>query len=547
MSGLNLEIRFNFNINTYSLISGFINSVDRFPGRTALEVNGEPFTYKRLSVRAHCIMKTIFSVNQKTNDLVAILACRSEVAYAGVLGILGSGKGYVPLNPNFPVERNCIMLDQSGCQTMVVGKECLALLSKILPFVKKSLTLILPDSPEDKELVERFSSHTFIFSNQIEKTFLIMPDPDVDSSKVAYLLFTSGSTGIPKGVPVTHNNITAYLNYMTQRYAITEQDRFSQLFDMTFDVSVHDMFVCWWIGACLCSVPKNSIMMPAKFIIENKLSVWYSVPSVGIFMSRMRVLEPGCFPSIRYSFFAGEAFPVSLAEKWQSAAPNSIIENLYGPTETTITCTHYRWEGRRSAEMSHNGIVPIGTIHEGHKYCLINEHLEPVPKGSAGELCVTGPQVAEGYLNNPEKTKSQYIRILRFGRQVWYRTGDLVKESPEGELQFIERVDNQVQILGYRVELSEVDHVLRMATGLEMLVSVAWPIKDGTAVGIVSFICDGDESRLSEIMTHCRKILPEYMVPKRILFIDEMPLNGNGKINRKQLIEKLEVEITHVS
>src|SRR5205807_7600878 len=167
---------------------------------------------------------------------------------------------------------------------------------------------------------------------------------ELDSEAIAYLRFTSGSTGQPKGVAIHHSNVQPYVKYVSDRYSVNEEDRFSQEFDLTFDLSVHDMFVCWERGACLFSVPEKSVMMQAKFIRDHQLTMWFSVPSVIGILGKMRLLPSGCFPSLRYSLFCGEPLLVAYAQLWQKAATNSVIENLYGPTETTIAISHYRWD-----------------------------------------------------------------------------------------------------------------------------------------------------------------------------------------------------------
>jgi acyl-coenzyme A synthetase/AMP-(fatty) acid ligase len=268
--------------------------------------------------------------------------------------------------------------------------------------------------------------------------------------------------------------------------------------------------------------------------------MWFSVPSVAMFMSGYRMLKPDSFPSLRYSLFCGEPLSATLADEWQKAAPNSILENLYGPTEATIAISRYRWDSNTSPEECENGIVPIGWIFDKQRSTIIDPEQKPVPSGSTGELCLSGSQVTQGYLNNPEKTRSQYIKISELGEDTWYRTGDLAKQDERGCLYYFGRIDNQVKILGHRVELDEVDAALREAYGSEMAVSIAWPIKDGTATGIVAFVHGDQKPDESQIQEHCRKILPSYMVPKRIYFIDKLPLNANGKIDRLRLIEMLD-------
>jgi acyl-coenzyme A synthetase/AMP-(fatty) acid ligase len=257
-------------------------------------------------------------------------------------------------------------------------------------------------------------------------------------------------------------------------------------------------------------------------------------------MRKMGMLKPGAFPSLRVSLFCGEPLPGVYAKAWQEAAPQSVVDNLYGPTETTIAITHYRWDGNRSPADCVNGIVPIGQAFEGQEVCIIDGERREVPEGAWGELCLAGSQVAQGYWNNPVKTAEQFVRIPDRGDRIWYRTGDLVKRDAVGCLVYLGRTDHQVKIRGYRVELQEVDAVLRRATGSDQVASVAWPVRDGIADGIRAFIFGGVSHDVSRVLDQCRRSLPDYMVPRQIYAMEHVPLTVNGKLDRLTLMKFLE-------
>jgi amino acid adenylation domain-containing protein len=524
-----------------SLVDGFFEAVNRFPSREALVVDGERLSYLALQGLASKIASAILQHEHDASSLVALLAYRSKTAYASILGILGAGKGYVPLNPKFPTERTRRMLALSECGMLIVGTEGFQHLPKLLIEVNRPLTVILPDLVDASGLASDFPQHRFVSSKE-------MPDgdnffrPEVSPTGVAYLLFTSGSTGQPKGVPIAQSNVRSYLQYICDRYDVNEKDRFSQEFDLTFDLSVHDMFVCWERGGCLFSVPETSVMAPAKFIREHHLTMWFSVPSVIGVLARMRLLPPGCFPSLRYSLFCGEPLAASYAQLWQEAAPNSILENLYGPTETTIAISHYRWNQTGSSEECVNGIVPIGWIFDGQQCSVIDAERKAVPPGVPGELCLSGSQVTTGYWNEPKKTREQFVLLPAAGERPWYRTGDVVRQDANGCLYYLGRVDHQVKIRGYRVELQEIDAVLRRACDTEQVVSIAWPVEHGSADGVVAFVAGVAALDADRVLDYCSKILPNYMVPRKIYLCDEMPLNANGKIDRPRLVSMLNSE-----
>jgi len=520
------------------LIQGFLESAERLASRDALVVDNTNLTYRELRDRAAAIAKTILEQEPDLFPLAAMLASRSATAYASVLGILGARKGYVPLNPKFPVDRTRKMLLLSGCRVLVVGGEALGQLPRLLPEIDRSLTVILPDCGDAAELRAAFPQHRFVSSRQMSQGEGFAFDIEVDSSAIAYLLFTSGSTGEPKGVPIRHSNVRSYIEYISNRYEVNEQDRFSQQFDLTFDLSVHDMFVCWERGACLFCAPEKSVMLPAKFIRERELTMWFSVPSVVTLLSKMRLLQPRSFPSLRFSLFCGEPLAAAHAQQWQEAASNSLVENLYGPTETTIAISHYRWDRSRSPQECLNGIVPIGRVFAGQQSRIVDHDRSEVAE--TGELCLAGTQVTDGYWNNPEKTGCQFVRFPETGETPWYRTGDLVKQGENRCLYYLGRIDQQVKIRGYRVELQEIELVLRKASGAGQVVAIPWPVADGSADGVVAFLCGASNLDDLHILNRCREVLPDYMVPRNIHRLEEIPLNDNGKSDRKKLLKLLE-------
>ena len=524
-----------------SLISGFFRSLRANPGSSALEIGDEVLTYEQLWNYAGRITAGLKETLDRAEGVVALLASRSVGAYGGILGILGSGRGYCPLNPKFPLERTLTMLKASGCKTLIVGEECATALESLLPRLEKPLTLILPDAGwEPKGALAK--SHRVFSASQLSKVADPV-DPVVDGDATAYLLFTSGSTGIPKGVAVSQSNAVAYMEYAAKRFGFHAADRCSQNFDLTFDLSVHDLFTCWDAGATLCPYAEQTLT-PATLVEEKALTCWFSVPSVAMFASKLGLLDPGAFPTLRWSLFCGEALSASLAAAWQGAANNSILENLYGPTEATIAITYYRWDSATSPAECVRGLVPIGWPFDGQQVCAVDENLAPVAMGESGELCLGGSQVTRGYLNDPEKTAKSFVRLKKasdqhISDQVWYRTGDLVRQDERGCLFYLGRRDFQVKINGYRVELQEIDLVLREAAHTELAVAIPWPLSDGSASGIVGVVSGSDPKLDAQIIAACETRLPRYMVPNRIYHFPQIPLNVNGKIDRGKITEML--------
>ena len=281
------------------MISGFLRSAQAFPQRLALEVGGGAFTYADLFERAAAMSATLTRLAPPSPlPLTAVFASRSLTAYAGVLAILMGGHGYVPLNPAFPSERNRLMFERSGCRALIVDAGAEAQLEPILAGAEASLLVLLPDRPDVSALASRWPDHRFVGAAALLSAGEWQP-VEISPDAIAYVLFTSGSTGVPKGVMVAHRNVLPYIDFITQRFAITPDDRCSQTFDLTFDLSVADLFVAWESGACLCSLSASVLFNPGLFINQARLTTWFSVPSTSIFMRRLGALAPGLYPRLR--------------------------------------------------------------------------------------------------------------------------------------------------------------------------------------------------------------------------------------------------------
>ena len=528
-------------MNDQPLCAGFLRSAAKHGHRPALEVEGQVLSYAQLHELAESIARTLLAHGLSTAEpgLTAVFAYRSVVAFAGVLGALLSGHGYVPLNRTFPPERTGSMLQRSGCRAVVVDERSLPQLETVLQGIPEPMLLLFPSVEDVSRLVARWPQHRVLGRHDLihstARTLTPAPDPDA----IAYLLFTSGSTGVPKGVAVAQRNVRSYLDFVVPRYHITEEDRCSQTFDMTFDLSAHDLFVTWECGACLCCPTQKGLIKPGSFIKDSRLSIWFSVPSTAVFMKRLGMLKPAAYPGLRLSLFCGEALPVEVAKEWGEAAPNSLIENIYGPTELTIACTAYRWDRDRSPCECELGLVPIGEPFAGMDAIVVNEELREVPVGIPGELLMAGPQVTLGYWKDAEKTSSAFI-VPPGKDELYYRTGDRVRRPAPGKpLVYLGRVDNQVKILGHRVELGEIEAVVREESGVDGVVAVGWPMTPGGAGGVEVFL-QAEGVQTPALKERVDRRLPVYMAPRKYHYVPAFPLNSNGKFDRKALLRILE-------
>jgi amino acid adenylation domain-containing protein len=522
------------------LAAGFVRSAREVPHRPALVVGADSWSYAELLDASAAIAATLKKHTQpEAPALTAVFAHRSLPAFAGILGTLLRGHGYVPLNRKFPVSRSREMLERSGCPALVVDNASLPQLSQVLESARDGAVVVAPELDDVREVQRTVRRHIVIGRNALEEPdspTLAQPRPD----EIAYLLFTSGSTGRPKGVMVAHRNVTPFVRAMAERYRLEPEDRCSQTFDLTFDLSAFDLFVAWQAGASVHCLSEKTLLKPGGYIRERELTLWFSVPSTAIFLQRFGMLKAGAYPSLRWSLFCGEALPVGVAEAWAAAAPNSTVENLYGPTEATIACTVHRWEGGPSREQARGGVVPIGQPLPGMSALVADEQLRETGDEREGELLVAGPQVALGYLDDAERTRDAFV-VPPGQDRLHYRTGDRAVRAANGELHYLGRLDHQVQVHGHRVELGEVESAIRDATGASAVVALGWPLVETGAAGIVAFVAGDEEIELLSLRTSLAERLPGYMLPREVHVLEQLPLNANGKFDRRALRARLEV------
>ena len=510
-----------------SLRTVFLRRARRQPEAPALQLGQRRVSYGQLLERASQWAGVLVAAGSRPPRRVGVFAHRSEIAYTGVVAALLSGAAYVPLNRTFPTERTRSMIARAELDALIVDGASAGQLQEALPEGGPTLVLA-PDGPLDLDGVEVVDG-----SGQSLAAL-----PPVASCDPAYLLFTSGSTGQPKGVAVTHANILHFLGAVARRYAIGPQDRLSQTFDLTFDLAVFDLFAAWQGGACICVPQALDLLSAARFVQSREITVWFSVPSLPQLMRRKNLLVPGSMPTLRWSLFCGEPLPQGIARAWQEAAPDSIVENLYGPTELTLACLWHRWKAAEEGEGPTEAAVPIGRPLPGLAALVLDGEGHPAPRGRAGELWVGGPQTAPGYWRDEVRTAERF-KVLE--GMPGYCTGDRVQQRPDGTYLYLGRWDHQIKVLGHRVELGEVEAALRQVAGVDQVAALGWPWAGGSAQGIVAFLAAAtiDEA---ELRRQLARLMPGYMVPTRLRALDGLPLNANGKVDRAALKALLQEE-----
>lgn len=548
----------------YGLHGGFLASAQRWPDRPALELGDEVLDYAALrgvaSRIAVCLQSAEAGPESAEGARVGVLAHRSVAMYAGILGTLMAGCVLVPLNPGFPAQRSAAMVRLSGARSLVVDAAGLAVLPALLTQLEEraasagtgkvdGLHIVLAGRLQTEAeahavaaLVQDWPQHRFVTPE--EAVPVDWQPVSVAPDSLACVFFTSGSTGVPKGVGVLHRNALRFVDMSRERYGdaapgLSEQDRFSQFYDITFDSSMFDLYVSWAFGACLCCPTAFEWVNPNKFIEARRLTVVDFVPSTGHAMNRGDAWRAGRFAGLRLCRFGGEALSAGLAARLAEAAPHAVVENVYGPTECTVDAAYYRWERTRSPAECEHGIVPIGYAGNQVGLLVVDEHLQEVAPGEAGELLISGPQVTPGYWQDPARTASVFIQVP--GRSgVHYRTGDLVRRPADsGPIVYLGRMDQQIKISGVRIELGEIEQALCELTGAELAVAVGWPLTDSGASGVVAFVAGVSGQDPVALREALKQRLPAVMVPKAIHFMADFPLNVNGKIDRKALLESL--------
>ena len=507
----------------------FYNNAKNDPGRLALSVNQRDFSYGELLELTERVAGWLREGATDELNRVGILASRSWVAYAGLLGTCWEGAAYVPLNPDWPEQRLLKVLETTKLDSLVVDDRGLKLLSpQVLSWSPRRILAASRSTP--------FSLGTHPEEIRIEGfDNLPQPDPqhmpkDVTEDNLAYIMFTSGTTGSPKGVMVSAGNVFHFLSAMQKCYRLSSEDRVSQVHELTFDLSVLDMFPTWSSGASLHVVPAGQLMGPSGFIRQKELTAWFSGPSTLALMRGMKMLIPGAFPTVRYSIFCGEPLPSSSATEWRKAAPNSIIDNFYGPTEATVACLSLRCS-EPLVVTEERGTIAIGGPFDGMDAAIVDSSHRFLPPGEKGELALSGRQVAKGYFNDARQTAARFPSI---NGRLWYLTGDLAYQDAAGRFHHLGRTDNQVKVLGNRVELEDVEAHLREVCGGESVAAVPWPTANGSAEGIVAFVAS-TKLAAAEVRMGMQRRVPKYMVPSQVRFLERMPLSATGKIDRRAL------------
>ncbi len=522
--------------NNFNLASAIHRHSLNTPDAAAVVSQGRTLSYGELASEAGRIARCLQAAGATARvdgrlPRIGILASRSLGACTALIGAAWAGATYVPLGLKLPEERLLALLAQCQLSAIITDDEGAALLSERLLDAGPDTVIHLGRRPAvaDRHAVK----------------LRALPPPEAGAERpapaavaaddTAYIIFTSGTTGLPKGVMIPAGAARHYIAMITAHLGLQAADRALETCELGFDFSVHNMFPTWQAGASLHILPATRVMNAVKFAADSGLTVWNSVPSLAGMLRQIKALKPASLAGLRLTVFGGEQLPAGVVAAWREAAPDSAIVNLYGPTEATVFCLA---QGGELPLTPGRDVVAIGRPLPGSEAAVLDPQGRPVADGTPGELAIAGCQLASGYLGAPELSAA---RFPDYDGQRWYLTGDLAIRDAAGSFHCLGRIDNQIKINGYRVELEEIDAHLRIVTGADVVGSVAWPCVDGTPRGIVSVV-GAPAADSEQIIATLKQRIPAYMVPSRVIARDSLPLNHSGKVDRKALLAWLERE-----
>jgi D-alanine--poly(phosphoribitol) ligase subunit 1 len=510
---------------TYNLGIAFGNVVDRFPENPALIFKDSPtVTYTELHELSNQFARRLLDMGVRKDDVLCISGEKSAMTFASILACLKLGVIYSILDADSPVERLTRII--SACMPRALFVD--APLGRSLAGVCGDLGIMVIDK-EEESLRETLLGYA---DGNLEKTHRVtMATP-------AYIMFTSGSTGFPKGAIMTHGNVLNLIAWSINTYGFGPSDVLTNVNPLYFDNSVFDLYSALFSGAGLVPFSKAVVTNPTELVetIDRlQCTSWFSVPSLLIYLDTMKVLTPNNMTSIKSIIFGGEGYPKPKLKRLYDMYANRMeIYNVYGPTECTCICSNYKVSDRDFEDL--NGLPPLGRLIENFNFLILNDDDRQVADGKTGELCLMGPNVGKGYYNDDERTRLSFVQnpLNSKFKETIYRSGDLVRyDADDGNLYFVARKDNQVKHMGYRIELDEIESALNRLDYISESVVIHRRVNGISQ--IVAVVSGRSEVQEREVKKDLNMMIPDYMIPNKIVFMAVLPKNANGKIDRQRL------------
>jgi amino acid adenylation domain-containing protein len=518
---------------SYILQQLLTRSASLHPENVAVWARGRSLTYRQLQERSNQLAHLLCARGVKKGDRVGLFFPKCVESLVCMFGVLKAGGVYVPLDPQAPADRIGYIIGNCGIRVLLTTREKRNLLT---PAVLDSLDFCLMTDESGTNGTGRIVVPWAMLGEHPESS---APALTLTETDLAYILYTSGSTGRPKGVMLSHQNALTFVEWCAAKFNIKPEDRLSNHAPLHFDLSVFDVYNAIEAGATVYLVTEDLALFPAtlaKFIEDQAITVWYSVPSALILLLLHSNLEPGKISQLRTILFAGEVFPMKYLRQLAELLPNVELYNLYGPTETNV-CTYYQVERKSLTDLDK---LPIGIACENTEVFAVNDQDEVVTQpGGSGELYVRGPCVTYGYWGDQDKTR-RMVEPNRFQQnfeEKIYRTGDLVSLREDGNYDFLGRRDSMIKSRGYRIELGEIESALLSHPGVREAAAVAIPDEIvGNRIKAVIAAHAAQSLQAVELQQYCAARIPKYMIPEHIEFRESLPKTSTGKIDRVQLV-----------
>ena len=491
-------------VSNSDVLADILSAIKQYSHHNAFVIEDKTYTYEDLGKKVANIYNCISALE---NNAIGIVAENDIETYASILAVLFSDKTYVILHPSYPCDRNLKIATLAGLKTVLCSDntEC--------DYLSRNGINILSSRIENNAVVD-----SILYT--------------ANGSSNAYVIFTSGSTGEPKGVPISRDNLNAfYKAYHQIGWKLDANDRMLQMFELTFDVSVVSTLYPLAIGACIYPVGYKDV----KYLKVFDLLEQYELTFAAVAPSVLQLISPYFdeirLPSLKYLVVTAEASQVELLSRFKNSIPNAEIYNLYGPTEATIYCTYYHTPVEGNCKQ-HNGMVAIGKPFMNTQVLIVNEDGAEVPRGTLGEMWVSGPQVMKGYFNDSQKSAEALVKDNN--GNMFYKTGDLCIMDADEDIIYCGRKDYQVKIQGFRIELSEIEfNAKQYFDPIPNIVVI--PVLSAGICSELHMVIEVETCDTTALHKYLSQKLPHYMLPKKIHCIGQFPTTASNKIDRKQI------------
>lgn len=517
----------------------------RRPEAVAIVFQGQSTTYAALEQASNRLARALQAVGCSRGDRVALLLPKSPKALVAMFASLKADCIYVPIDTTGPAARIQRILNSCECRCLLAERSTAGLLNELVAngAVTDSTRIGWMDEGAEPSLGIRAQ---FSWA-EVESLDDSNVDSAAGSADPAHIFFTSGSTGIPKGVVVTHASVIQFVRWAVAYFGMGSEDRISGHPPLHFDLSTFDIYGTIAAGAQIHLLTPEVSLLPhklAEFIREAELTQWFSVPSVLHQMAKFDAVRQNDFPALKRLLWCGEKFPTPALMYWMRRLPRVTFENLYGPTEATIASSYYRVPRCPEDETAD---IPIGAPCKGELLLVLDDQLRPVESGEPGDLYIGGVGLSPGYWRDPEKTK-EVFRPNPYSSNPSdriYKTGDLARIGSGGMIYLVGRSDSQIKSRGYRIELGEIEGALHAIPGVEEAAVVALDSggPDGKTICCAYVPAPGTDLPPITLKKHLSRALPHYMLPGRWMVLKRLPRNGNGKTDRPLLKQQFLQEV----